>query len=53
MIQITRARLKELSQDGDDELSPAQESYIMVLERSKIDNFVMMFIPSTHLIPAL
>ena len=28
MIKITRARLKELSQDGDDRVSPAQESYI-------------------------
>ena len=31
MIKITRARLKELSQDGDDRLSAAQESYIETL----------------------
>ena len=28
ITKITRARLKELSQDGDDKLSPAQEAYI-------------------------
>ena len=35
-IKITRARLKELSQDGDDRLSSAWESYIESLTNSDV-----------------
>ena len=40
MIKVTRARLKELSQDGDDRLSPAQESYIDALTNPDVSVIV-------------